>query len=138
MDLDQGGQYFQKVRIYLGPTLGATEVQVQPQIRITVGGTTTLNPGNYVVLVDAGPNNVTIQLPDVAAWMKVLPFLPGTDLEAAIWIKDLGGNARTNNIVINPFGSQTIDKLPQLKIIQTRQLVRLYPLTVDLSGWVAA
>src|SRR5258708_7695001 len=93
-DLDQGGFAFQKVRIYLGPSIGATEVQVMPQIKVSVAGTVSLSLGTGVVLVDVA-GLVTINLPDVRLWTNPLPFLPGEAFAQELWIKDLGGNAAT-------------------------------------------
>jgi hypothetical protein len=96
-----------------------------------------LGIGTSVVLVDVA-GLVTINLPDVTQVIKVLPFLPGAVFAEVIWIKDLGGNARNFNIVVHPFPGQTIDKLAQdFNLIENRQLLRLYPMALDLSGWVS-
>src|SRR5215471_15390858 len=127
-DLDQSGNSYQRVRAYLGPSLGWVEVQVQPEVKITSGGTFTVQFGNYVILVDVNAP-VTIQLPDVRVWVSQNFYQPASGFERAIWIKDLGGNASLQNITVTPFSTQTIDKLAQsFTILQSRQLLRLYPL----------
>jgi len=114
--------------------LGWVEVQVQPEVKITSGGTFTVQFGNYVILVDVNAP-VTIQLPDVRVWVSQNFYQPASGFERAIWIKDLGGNASLQNITVTPFSTQTIDKLAQsFTILQSRQLLRLYPLN-DMTGW---
>ncbi len=133
-DLDQSGQTFQWVYVNLGPTLGWVKTLVKPSQEITSAGTTTLGSGASLVFVNVA-GAVTILLPDVRSWLKEAQYQPATGFERAIWIKDLGGNAATFNITVTPFSTQTIDLLAQsFTILQTRQLLRLYPLN-DLSGW---
>lgn len=133
-DLDQGGMAWQKARVYLGPTLGWVETQVRPTRNITTGGTTTLAAGDSVVLVNVALA-VTINLPDVAQWLKEVAYQPATAFERAIWVKDIGGHAAVNNITITPFGTQTIDNSLASVVINTNLgFSRLYPLN-DLSGW---
>jgi len=148
-DLDQGGSAFQFVNVNLGPTLGWFRGQVEsmPQRRITVGGATNIGAGDSLVLVDAGANNVTLNLPDVTQWLaisqvlplnisQIVPYVQG--FERAIWIKDFGGNAATNNISIVPYGTQTIDKFNMpFKIVQARMLLRLYPIVSGATGWLS-
>ena len=146
-DLDQGGTAFQKVNVYLGPSLGwfAAQVEAPPQRRITAGGTTVIGSGESNILVDAGANNVTLLLPDVNLWLALSTFSPVSvaplvpyiqGFQRAIFIKDFGGNAAANNITVTPFGAQTIDKLAQsFTIIQNRQLLRLYPVVAGATGW---
>jgi hypothetical protein len=80
---------------------------------------------------------VTVQLPDVTLWIREPGSQPTTGLERAIFIKDIGGNAGAFPITVLPFGSQAIDLLPQLVIVQNRQIVRLYPFT-EITGWISA
>jgi hypothetical protein len=133
-DLDQSGTAFQKVRTYLGPSLGWVEKFVKPTLLVTTPGTTTLMTGVSVVLVNVA-GLVTINLPDVRAWYAENACLPVTALERSIWIKDFGGHAQAFNISVVPFGTQTIDLLAQaFTLIQNRQLLRLWPIN-DMSGW---
>jgi len=114
-----------------------------PQRFITSGGTSTLGPGDNLVLVNFN-GAVTINLPDVVSWaaISVLPLVGAVGLipyvqgfERAIFIKDFGGFAAAHPITVHPFGAQKIDNLSiDFSIVQNRQLLRLYPLG-DLSGW---
>jgi hypothetical protein len=74
MDLDQSGNFSQRISVFQGPTLGRVDVQVLPQIMVRSPGTTILGIGTSVVLVDVA-GLVTINLPDVTQVIKVLPFL---------------------------------------------------------------
>jgi hypothetical protein len=138
-DLDKSSSLPQWTRVWAGPTLGWSWVPVQPLLRIGTPGPFAVLPGMYVLLVTTLAAQFVINLPSVVSWMKSLPsqgqVFPGT-FENALWIKDMTGNAPANNIVINPNGPDTIDALvaTSFKIIQARQLLRLYPLP-DLSGW---
>ena len=134
VDLDQGGNAAQNIKVYLGPSLGWVRQQVRPEQYVTTGGATTLTGGVGVVFVSVA-SAVTINLPDVKSWVYESAYYQATAFERAIWIKDLGGNAAAFNITVAPFGSQAIDGLAQnFTIIQNRQLLRLYPL-FDLTGW---
>lgn len=133
-DLDQSGNSFQTVQVYMGPSLGWMTVQVKPSQSVIAAGAVTLASGASLVFVNVA-GLVTINLPDVKKWLQEAAYLPAVGFERAIWIKDLGGNANANNITVTPFGTQTIDLLNQnFTIIQNHQLLRLYPLN-DLSGW---
>ena len=133
-DLDQSGTGFQRVRAYLGPSLGWKELYVKPSQSVVAAGTVTLPPGTSIVFVNVA-GLVTLLLPDITKWVQENAGQPATGLERSIWIKDLGGNANAFNITVTPFDSQKIDLLQQsFIIVQNRQLLRLYPLN-DLSGW---
>lgn len=133
-DLDQSGQSYQQVRAYLGPSLGWVMVRVKPETLIASAGTYTVQPGDSILLVNVA-GLVTVQLPDVARWVKETAYNPATGFERAIYVKDYGGNAAAFNITIAPFGTNTIDKFASnFTIIQNRQLLRLYALN-DLTGW---
>jgi hypothetical protein len=134
MDLDQSGHSWQKVRAFLGPTLGWVDMHVMPTRNITVAGSYPVLPGDAVILVQAA-GSVTILLPDVRVWVQETAYQPATAFGRELWIKDLGGNALSFPITVTPFGTQTIDMLAQsFSIIQNRMLLRLYPLN-DLTGW---
>jgi len=133
MDLDQSGFGWQRARVYLGPTLGWVDTQVRPSRTITAGGTFNVLPGDSVIFVNIAAL-VTVNLPDVRAWVQETAYQPATGFERALWIKDLG-NAAAFNITVHPFGGQVIDNLAiDFSIVQNRQLLRLYPF-IDMSGW---
>lgn len=136
MDLDQGGFTYQKVRVWMGPSLGWVDQQVKPNFNIVIAGTFNLPAGTSIVLINVA-GLVTVNLPSVAAWLKEPACNPMTAFERALWIKDLGGNAQAFNITVAPFGTDKIDNLGiSFTIVQNRQLLRLYPLN-DLSGWMS-
>lgn len=132
-DLDQSGQSYQQIRVYLGPSLGWVTVRIKPETQVTTA-TYSVQAGDSILMVNRA-GVVTIQLPSVAVWVKENFYNPSTGFERALWIKDLGGNAAAFNITINPFGTEKIDNLQQaFTIVQNRQLLRLYPLN-SLEGW---
>lgn len=134
VDLDKSGNPYHRTKINLGPTLGVVELPLIPTATVTTGGTTTIAPGDSVVLVDVAAA-VTINLPDVTEWVKQSTGRPATGFERALWVKDIGGNAGTFNITVHPFSGQRIDKsLSDVAVNVNFQLLRLYPL-FDLSGW---
>jgi len=137
VDLDQSGQSFQGIRVYLGPTLGWQNIQVLSTQSVTAGGTVTLASGASVVLVNVA-SPVTINLPDVTAWVKESYGQPITGFQRALWIKDIGGHAAGSNITVTPFGTQNIDSANSSNVLSTNfQILQLYPLN-DLSGWYVA
>ena len=133
IDLDKSGNSYQGLRVYLGPSLGWVQTRVKPETFVTVAGTYSLGSDAGIVLCNVA-GSVVLNLPDVSAWVQEFAYQPGTSFERAIWIKDLGGNATSFPITINPFSGQFIDLLSSFQIINNRQLLRLYPLA-DLSGW---
>jgi hypothetical protein len=135
IDLDKSGHGYQRVRTFLGPSLGWVEEFVQPATDITIGGTYVVQPGDSVLLVDVAAA-VNIQLPDVVRWMAQTAYRPATAFGRTITIKDIGGNAANFNIVVTPFGQQAIDGLQQSLVIgAARANVTLTPL-LDQTGWI--
>lgn len=135
MDLDQSGRGFQRVRTYLGPTLGWKDELVSPSTEINSGGIHLVLPGESLLLVDAAAP-VQINLPDVVKWVRQTADQPATAFERSITIKDIGGNAANFNIVVAPFGQQAIDNIQQALVIsQARANIKLIPL-IDLTGWM--
>ena len=135
IDFDQSGQYTgHKVRAWLGPSLGWQDVQVKPTRFITSVGVFPILPGDGVILANVA-GAVTLLLPDVRVWVSENAFQPATAFERSISIKDLGGNAASFPITVIPFGSQTLDLQSSFQILQARQLLRLYPRELELTGW---
>lgn len=135
VDLDQSGHGFQRVRTYLGPSLGWKDELVSPSTDITTGGIHVVQPGESLLLVDVSAV-VQINLPDVARWFQQTADQPATGFERSITVKDIGGNAANFNIAVVPFGQQAIDNIQQALVIsQAKANVKLIPL-VDLSGWM--
>lgn len=135
-DLDQSGNGYQQVRVFLGPSLGWTMQAVKRELDVTAAGSTTITPGSSLILVNCS-GLVTLLLPDVTKWVQENAYLPATGFERAVIIKDIGGHAAAFNITVTPFGAQKIDGLAQsFTIVQNRQLLRLFPLN-DQTGWAS-
>jgi hypothetical protein len=134
VDLDKGGAYAQKQKVWFGPTLGWLDEFGLPSVTIISGGVTAVPAGVALLLVDVAAT-VTLNLPSALVVLQQTAYQPANGIERSIWIKDFGGNAAAFNITINPFGAEKFDKtLTQLVMGQNRQLVRLYPLG-DGTGW---
>lgn len=133
-DQDQSGKGFQKVRAWLGPSLGWSEDSVIPETHIEQAGTYVVQPGDQWLLVDVAAA-VTIQLPDVVEWINQRANQPATGFSRSITVKDIGANASNFPITIKPFGLQAIDDLAQsITISVSRATLTLVPL-YDFSGW---
>lgn len=130
--LDQSGSNAQWNRTWLGPTIGWVMLPVTPERIITSTAALTIRPYDSKILLNAAVTS--IQLPDVVAWVTSPFQVVQSAFERSLWIKDLAGNARSNNIVITPYAGQTIDLLSSYTIVSNHALIKLYPLT-DLSGW---
>jgi hypothetical protein len=129
--LDRGLPY-QGVQTYLGPTLGWVQNWVRPE-RVYTSSPINVTSRDSVVLIDQ-QNLVTVNLPDVSAWMREPFYQIYSPFERAIWIKDIGGYGGAFNITIIPSGSQTIDGQPTFVMVMNRAIARLYPRN-DLTGW---
>jgi hypothetical protein len=136
-DLDQSGYGFQRVRTYLGPTLGWKDELVQPMVEITTGGVYTVKPGDSIILVDVAAA-VEIRLPNVITWVQQPGDQPATGFERAITVKDLGGNAANFNIIVTPFGAQAIDNVQGALVMSTARSASKFVPLMDLSGWAVA
>ena len=133
-DLDQGGYGYQRIRTYLGPSLGWIDELVQPATEITVGGIYDVKAGDSLILVDQPP--LSDQSSDVTKWVQQPGYQPATALRS-INYQDLGHNAANFNIVVAPFGEQSIDNLKQRRFF----LLLAQPLSgslIDMSGWAMA
>jgi hypothetical protein len=134
-DLDKSGYGFQRVRTYLGPSLGWIDELVKPESHVTTGGIYSVLPGESVILVDVA-SAVQINLPDARLWVGQTAGRPATALEKSITVKDLGLNAANFNIVITPFQGQTIDSVQQAIVISDAGgTAKLLPL-IDMTGWI--
>jgi hypothetical protein len=134
--LDKSGTDAQFCEVYLGPSLGFAKLPVAPQIFVTSAVPFTVPLFASRILLKAAVPSV--QLPAVAQWVSAQP--PGLTNIAGmgrdIWLKDLGGNATPlTPIVIQAYGTDTIDGLASYSIITANELIRLYVLS-DLSGWM--
>jgi hypothetical protein len=135
-DLDKSGHGFQRVRTYLGPSLGWVDELVGPSTLIKTAGTYNVQPGDSLILVEVAAG-VQINLPDVRQWVQQTAYQPATGFDRSITIKDLGGNAANFNIIVAPFSQQYIDDIQNALVMATaRATIKLIPL-IDLSGWAS-
>lgn len=115
LDLDQGGTARQKVRRYLGPSIGWVESLDQSILNVTVAGATSVLLGTNLVLVNVA-GIVTLNLPSALQSAAGAQALPGTFIGRPITIVDIGGNSQNFNTTIVPFGTERIDGLASIKI----------------------
>jgi hypothetical protein len=117
MDLDQPSTIrFQWGQLYAGPTVGWVAYPVQNLLSITAAGTYVLDPAVNVVEVNVA-GSVTIQLPSCQNPGVPAGAMPGLYTKNPITIVDVGGNAASNNITINPNNvSETVMGLASVKI----------------------
>jgi hypothetical protein len=117
MDLDQGSSTirFQWGSAYYGPTVGWVAYPVQNLLPITAAGSYVLDPAINVVEVSVA-GSVTITLPPASNPGVPAGAMPGRYVNNPITIVDVGGNAATNNIVINPAVGETVMGLASIKI----------------------
>ena len=113
-DLDQGGTQRQWLRSYMGPSVGWVSAPLQNILPITTGGTYTLDPSTSLVEVNT-TGAVTIVLPSAAN--------PGGSLsQQALFAKnpitvvDVGGNAFSHPITIQPKAGETIMGLASISL----------------------
>ena len=128
-DLDKSGHGYNRVRTYMGPSLGWVDKFVMP-VNLVQSPAYVIQAGDGIIMVQTGlwPTQ-DIYLPDVNVWVQSPAYNPATPLEGAIWIKDIGGVASSQNIFVHPFGSQRIDNVVgNFTIGQNRQLLRLWPI----------
>jgi hypothetical protein len=125
LDLDQGGTQRSWVKSYLGPSVGWVWFPEQNVLPLTTTGTTTLNPSVSLVTVNVA-GLVTIKLPAATNPTVAAGAQPGLFVDNPITIVDIGGNAGSNTITIQPAAGETIMGLSSITI------------TVNYGGYVLA
>lgn len=116
LDLDQGGTYREKMRVFLGPSIGWTEVSWQAVLNVTSGGITTVLPGTNLILVNFN-GAVTIQLPSFKGSVGAQAIgIPAQFALIPVVICDVGGFAFANPITVLPFGAERISGLASLSL----------------------
>jgi len=136
-DLDQSGRVSQRVKVWRGPSLGWSEIEVQPTVTLSQAGIFAVPLGTHTIL--CAVTGIVIDLPDINVWCNSPQFYPGANYENSIWIKDISGLVSlASPLIITPFGTQAIDGLAQnWQIIQARGEIRLYPRSPLSLGWIS-
>lgn len=112
-----------------GPTIGRIRRPVFNQRIITAAGGITLQPYDFEILFNKTIGAASsLLLLTAALWMRqpygLLPII----------VKDMKGDAGTNNIVITPAGSDTIDNQPTFTIAGDYGSITLR-VNQTLDGW---
>lgn len=126
-------------RIRFEPSAGNTATTVQDAIQTSTGsltplttptvlsGTGVVATSSFVVQTNQSAP-ITLTLPDAATWATA-----NSKYGLPLSIFDISGNASTNNVTINPAGSDTISGLASLAISTDYGGYRLSP---RAGGWV--
>jgi hypothetical protein len=116
VDLDQGGTSRQWRKTYLGPSVGWIEAPAQNILPITSAGTYNIDPSTNLIEVNVAAA-VTIVLPPCQFPLAGAQAQPRLFASNPITIIDIGGNAASNNITIQPNNaSETVMGLTSIKI----------------------
>lgn len=107
LDLDQGGTFRQTQKLYLGPSVGWVEYADQWVLNVITAGTTILQRGTNLILVNVG-GSVSLQLPSLKASTAGAQAIPRQFSTVPIVVTDIGGFATANPISILPSGSELI------------------------------
>jgi len=102
--------------VFVDPT-APTDVDVdKAKSRLTITSDYSVGPSDHFIGVDTTSGAVTITLPAVAAVSEGKIYI----------IKDEGGRAATNNIVINTAGSAKIDSLAAVSLVSNYGAINIY------------
>lgn len=113
-DLDQGGTFRTRTKVWMGPSIGWVEAP-NAILRVTAGGTTVVQPGVGIVTVNFN-GAVTIQLPVFKGSAAGAIAIPGPYVNDTVTIIDTGGFATNQPITILAGGTETIDGLASIQI----------------------
>lgn len=106
-DLDQGGVFRTRSKVYMGPSIGWIDAVVAIQ-RIVTAGTTIISLGTGIVTVNVNAS-VTVQLPVFKGSTLALAVgQPGSFVPQPLTIMDEGGFAGAFPITILPAAGETI------------------------------
>ncbi len=135
-DLDQGGTARQWVRTFMGPSVGWVMLPGTNPFDIIVGGTYILTPDTSLVQVKVAAL-VTLTLPTAIDPGVPAGVLPGPYAKTPITILDIGGNAFTFPITIQPAsGLENIMGLASIQITANYGGVTLKPNNAQ-KGWTS-
>lgn len=125
-DLDQGGTYRTRQRVFMGPSIGWTEISYAI-LRVTTGGITQVQLGNSVVTVNFN-GLVTLQLPQFKGSTAGAIALPATFYNETMTLIDTGGFASiANPITINAGAGELISGLASIQITSQNGAFVLQP-----------
>ena len=135
-DLDQGGTARQWVNTYLGPSVGWVRLPGSNILSITTGGTTVVALGTSLVIINVAAL-VTVTLPTAIHPSVSAGVIPPPFADIPITIVDVGGNAATYNITIQPAsGSENIMGLSLIKLTASYGGISIRPSNA-LKGWTS-
>jgi hypothetical protein len=135
-DLDQGGTFRIWEQVYMGPSLGWTKRPVLNTLLIASAGTYILDLSTNVVKVNV-VGSVTIILPSVLGSSGGPQAQLGKYVSASVIIEDVGGNANTFPITIQPASvSETIMGLASIQIVSNFGAFTLAP-EPSSSQWIS-
>lgn len=133
-DLDQGGTDREWLRVYRGPSVGWITIPYRNVLIITAAGTYTLNPSTSLVQVSVA-GAVTIVMPSAVDPAVGPGALPGLFAKNPVTIVDIGGNAATTPITIDPAsGAENILGLASVQITANYGGLTLVPSSKQ-KGW---
>lgn len=133
-DLDQGGTFRQTQKVYLGPSVGWVTAPSQTILPITTAGPVSVARGMNLVLVSFN-GVMVLNLASSKASLAGAQAIPQQFVIVPTVIVDSGGFASdVNTITIVPFGTERIDGLASIQIVQAYGAFVLKP-NIDLGGW---
>jgi hypothetical protein len=116
VDLDQSGVSRQWEQTYLGPSVGWVWRPLQNILPIVTAGTYAIDPSFNLIEVNVAAA-VTIVLPSCQFPVAGAQAQPRLFTSNPITIVDIGGNAATYNVTINPNNvAETVMGLTSIKI----------------------
>lgn len=134
LDLDQGGTFRQTQKFYLGPSVGWVQAPSQNILPVNSAGPIAIARGMNLILVNFNGAAV-LNLASSKASLAGPQAIPQQFVIVPTVIVDAGGFASAvNTITINPFGTETIDGLASIQIVQPYGAFVMKP-NIDLGGW---
>lgn len=135
LDLDQGGTQRAWVPQWMGPSIGWIWAPRSNVLAITAAGTYTLDLSTSLVTVNVA-GLVTINMPAATnpSYAGAGMTQPGKFANNPITIVDIGGNASSFNITINPAAGENLIGLTSIKITVNYGAFTLTPISAQ-RGW---
>lgn len=137
LDLDQGGTFRQRQRLYMGPSVGWVDAPQDAILPITATGTYTIFRGTNLITINVNAS-VTINLPSSKASPQGPQAIPGQWVLVPVVIADIGGFATSLPgppvYLINPFGTEKISGLSSVHLTSPWGSLVLQPILAT-GGW---